>query len=280
MQKIKIITDSTCDLSADIIEKHNIKILPVLINFGEESYLEGIEIDIDKMIERIEIEDMLPTTAQVTPSRFIDCYKKYLEEGYKIISIHISSHMSGTYQSACIAKQEIESDDIIIIDSKNVTVGLGAIVYKAARLVKEGKSFEEIENELEKYKEKVRSVIAFESLDNLVRGGRLSKGKAMFVSALGIKLLLNVHEGEMNVLSKVRGNKKVVKEMIERFNSVPRKSGEPVILLEYENKEIYEPIKEYLNENKIDYIIQSIGCAVGIHSGPNVCAVFYVEDYK
>ena len=112
MEKIKIITDSTADLSKEIYEKYDIDVLPLLINFGEESYLDGVEINPDKVFERIQKDNILPTTAQVIPNRFFESYKKYLNEGYKIISIHMSSAMSGTYQSACIAKQMLDSDDI------------------------------------------------------------------------------------------------------------------------------------------------------------------------
>ena len=211
MDKIKIITDSTCDLSKEIIEKYDIDVMPMLINFGEESYLDGVEIKVDSMMERIEREDTLPTTAQIVPTRFIEKYKGYLEEGYKVISIHISSNMSGTYQSACLAKAELESDDIVVIDSRNVTVGLGLIVLKAARLIESGITLEDLEKEILEYRNHIKSTIAFESLDNLVRGGRLSKGKALFVNALGIKLMLNVLDGEMNVQGKIRGTKKMVK---------------------------------------------------------------------
>ncbi|MDB2043295.1 DegV family protein, partial [Clostridium perfringens] len=121
--------------------------------------------------------------------------------------------------------------------------------------------------------------IAFESLDNLVRGGRLSKGKALFVNALGIKLMLNVLDGEMNVQGKIRGTKKMVKAMIEQFDSIPKKEGEPIILVELENEDIYLPIKEYLENNNIEYLKLPLGCSVAIHSGPKVCALFYVEEY-
>lgn len=124
MEKIKIITDSTADLPKDIYEKYDIEVLPLLINFGEESYLDGVEINTDEVFERIRNENILPTTAQVTPNRFVEIYKKYLAEGYKIISIHMSSVMSGTYQSACIAKEMLESQDIIVVDSQNVTAAL------------------------------------------------------------------------------------------------------------------------------------------------------------
>ena len=279
MDKIKIITDSTCDLSKEIIEKYDIDVMPMLINFGEESYLDGVEIKVDSMMERIEREDTLPTTAQIVPTRFIEKYKGYLEEVYKVISIHISSNMSGTYQSACLAKAELESDDIVVIDSRNVTVGLGLIVLKAARLIESGITLEDLEKEILEYRNHIKSTIAFESLDNLVRGGRLSKGKALFVSALGIKLMLNVLDGEMNVQGKIRGTKKMVKAMIEQFDSIPKKEGEPIILVELENEDIYLPIKEYLENNNIEYLKLPLGCSVAIHSGPKVCALFYVEEY-
>lgn len=127
MEKIKIITDSTADLPKEVYEKYDIEVLPLLINFGEESYLDGVEITPEVLFERIEKEGSLPTTAQVIPNRFMDTYKKYLDDGYKIISIHISSAMSGTYQSACIAKDTLESEEIFVIDSKNVTAALGML---------------------------------------------------------------------------------------------------------------------------------------------------------
>ena len=91
MEKIKIITDSTVDIPTEILKKYDVEVLPLLINFGEESYLDGVEIDLITMINRIEVENTLPTTAQVTPTRFFECYKNYLNQGYKIISIHLSS---------------------------------------------------------------------------------------------------------------------------------------------------------------------------------------------
>lgn len=279
MEKIKIITDSSCDLSKDLIERYEIEVLPLLINFGEESYLDGVDIDFDTMYERIERENTLPTTSQVVPSRFVEAYEKWLSEGYKIIVLPLSSKMSGTYQSANIAKMEVNSDDIKIIDTLNVTSGLGLIVLKAATMIEDGCSLETIEKEILKYKDHIDTGLVFESLDNLVRGGRLSKGKAMIVGALGIKLLLDVENGEMNVYSKVRGTKKAIKEVIEKFNNADKKQGEPVILLEVESPEVSAALKEYLDSNNVPYIHQKVGCAVGIHSGIKACGLFFVRNY-
>ena len=134
MQKIKIITDSTLDIPVELIKKNDIEVMPLLINFGEDSYLDGVEITPAEMIERINRENVLPTTAQITPTRFEEVFKKYLDQGYKIVTLLLSSEMSGTYQSACIAKDMLETEDIVVIDSRNVTSGLGLLVLKACRL--------------------------------------------------------------------------------------------------------------------------------------------------
>lgn len=279
MNKIKIITDSTCDLPKEYIEKYNIEVMPVLINFGEESYLEGVEITRDEMMERIEREGVLPTTSQITPLRFEECYSKYINEGYKVIAIHMSSKMSGTYQSALIAKNEFSDDDLVVVDSLSITSGLGMIVLKAARMVEEGKTIHEIEKELLVYRTKLRSDLFFLSLDNLVKGGRLSKSKALIVGALGIKLILSIIDGEMDVKNKVRGSKKAIREIIKSFEETKRKEGEPVILINCLCEEIIDQLRAYLEENNIDYIETEAGCAVGIHSGKNAGGFFFIEDY-
>ncbi|MGL5634530.1 MAG: DegV family protein [Sarcina sp.] len=279
MDKIKIITDSTCDLPKEFIEKYDIEVMPVLINFGEESYLEGIDITRDAMMERIERDNVLPTTAQITPVRFEECYGKYIDEGYKIVAIHMSSKMSGTYQSALIAKNEFSSEDLVVIDALTITTGLGMLVLKAAKMAESGFDIKEIEKEILVYRTKIKSDLAFLSLDNLVRGGRLSKSKALIVGALGIKLILEIKDGEMDVKNKVRGSKKAIKEIIKSFESVKRKQGEPVVLINYLGEEIADSLREYLVENNIEYFESTVGCAVGIHSGKNASGFFFVEDY-
>lgn len=279
MEKIKIITDSTCDIPKEYIEKYDIEVMPVLINFGEESYLEGVEITRDEMIERIERENVLPTTSQITPLRFEECYSKYINEGYKVVAVHMSSKMSGTYQSALIAKNEFSDDDLVVIDSLNITSGLGMVVLKAARMAEAGSTIHEIEKELLIYRKKIKSDLFFLSLDNLVKGGRLSKSKALIVGALGIKLILSIRDGEMDVKNKVRGSKKAIKEIIKSFEETKRKEGEPVVLINYLGEEIIDDLRAYLEKNNIEYIETTAGCAVGIHSGRNAGGFFFVEDY-
>ena len=277
MEKIKIITDSTLDLPAELIREKDIEVLPLLINFGEESYLDGLEITTKEMIDKINATGILPTTAQVTPNRFEETFKKYLDEGYKIVVLTLSSDMSGTYQSACIAKDMLESDDIVVIDSRNVTSGLGLLVLKACELRDKGLGIKEIEEEILKAIPKVKSSLNFESLENLVRGGRLSKTAGTIGSVLGLRLILEVKDGKMSVKDKVRGSKKALKKLISDFESVDVDFDSPIVLLELLNEDVYEGLKTYFQEKNINYIDAKVGCTVGIHSGIKPCGIFFFE---
>jgi DegV family protein with EDD domain len=278
MEKIKIITDSTADLSKEIYDKYDIEVLPLLINFGEESYLDGVEINPDKVFERIEKEDILPTTAQVTPNRFIEAYRKYLSEGYKIISIHMSSVMSGTYQSACIAKEMLETDDIVVVDSQNVTAALGMLVLKAAKLREKGYDVLKMAEELNNVKDKIKLSVYFESLEYLVRGGRISKTAGIVGSMLGIKLILEIKDGLMAVKDKIRGNKKAIKKIISDLEGVSLDKEVPVILIDVNNIEVKEALKEYLESNNVDYVECPVGSSVSIHSGPGCCGLVFLTE--
>jgi DegV family protein with EDD domain len=277
MQKIKIITDSTIDIPSELIEKNDIEVMPLLINFGEDSYLDGVEITPSKMIERINKENVLPTTAQITPIRFEETFKKYLDQGYKIITLLLSSEMSGTYQSACIAKEILDTEDIIVIDSRNVSSGLGLLTLRACKLRDNGASIQEIEEELIKVRDKIKCTLNFESLDNLVRGGRLPKVAGAIGTALGLRLILEIKDGKIAVKDKVRGSKKALKKLISDFESSDVDFNEPIVLLELLNEDVYFEIKNYFEEKNIEYIDGKVGCAVGIHSGIKPCGIFFTE---
>lgn len=280
MDKIKIITDSSCDLPKELLKKLGVEVLPLLINFEEDSYLDGVDITITELFDKIDETGIFPNTAQVTPMRFADVYKKYLDEGYKIISLHLSSCMSGTYQSACLGKQMVESDDIFVIDSQNVTSGLGLLVYRAALLRDRGLAIENIVEEVNSLREYVCSSLCFNSLDNLVRGGRITKTISVVTGVLGIKLILEVKDGLMGVKDKVRGDKKAVKRIIKDIEHYGLKEDMPIVLLNVNNEEVYGALKEYIVSHNLNYIDAVVGCTVGIHSGDNATGVFFMSNKK
>lgn len=279
MNKIKIITDSTADLPLGIISKHNIEVLPLTVHFEEESYRDGVDIKLPEFLNKIKESGIFPTTSQINPQRFYDCYSTYIKEGYKIISIHLSSKLSGTYQSACIARDMLESEDIVVIDSLNVTSGLGLLVLKAAVLAEQGLNIRDIENKIIEARPHVKSALAFESLENLVKGGRLSKAAGVIGSLLGIRVIITIENGELGLLDKVRGSKKAAKTILDFLTEKGIKSGEPLALLQAENKDILEVLRENLLLQKADFIECEVGCVVGTHSGTGACGVFFIENY-
>ena len=277
MEKIKIVTDSCLDLPEELIRENNIEILPVLINFGDKSYVDREEINLKEMQEKIEREKVLPTTAQITPSRFEEYFRNALNEGYKVVAVLMSSNMSGTYNSACIAKEMIESDDIVIVDTQVITSAQGFFVLKACELRDKGFTAEEIKKEIDAMKHKMKASLCFESLENLVRGGRISKTAGAIGTALGLRVIIGFEDGMMVAKDKIRGNKKVLKKIISDYENSNPDKNEPVMLIEIVSPEIKAELKSYLEENNIKYIETTPGCAVGIHSGNRVCGLFFLS---
>ncbi|MCJ7688729.1 MAG: DegV family protein [Clostridiaceae bacterium] len=279
MHRIKIITDSTCDLNKEIIDMYNIEVLPLLVKIDDITYRDGEDIGLQEYVNKMKNSEEFPTTTQVIPHRFEECYKKYIDEGYKIVSIHLSSKMSGTYNSACMAKGMLETEDIVVIDSLNVTSGLGVLVLKACKLKEEGYNIFEIEEKIKETIPHVKSSLAFDSLENLVKGGRLSKTVGAIGGLLGIKLILTIKDGEMAVIDKARGSKKAIKTILKNSDKTGIKSGETSILLRASDKNILDSLRSHMNERKIDFIECEVGCVVGTHAGEGACGIFYVEDY-
>ncbi|WP_294342699.1 DegV family protein [uncultured Clostridium sp.] len=279
MDKIKIITDSTCDLPQSIIEKFDIEVIPLLVTINGETYKDREELVFSEMMEKIKASGELPITTQINPQRFYEYYKKYIDEGYKIVSVHISSKMSGTAQSALIAKDMLETDDIEVVDSQNVTSGLGILVLEAQNLKEKGYGYREIANELRNITDNVKSALLFTSLDNLIKGGRLSKTAGAIGNLLGIKLILDVSNGMMNVREKIRGTKKGVKSIISYIDEKGVREDSKLIFLTagLEDTEVKETIISALKERNIDYIEAEVGCVVGVHSGTNACGFFFLE---
>ncbi|MBC2582071.1 DegV family protein [Clostridium sp. DJ247] len=279
MNKIKIITDSTADLPKDIIDKYNIEVLPLLVNFGEDTYRDGIDINLHELLKKIKAGPYFPTTSQVNPQAFIECYDRYLKQGYKIISIHLSSKLSGTYQSACIAKETLETEDIVVIDSLNATAGVGLLVIKAAKLREQGLELLEIHKEIKELIPHVKSAIAFDTLDNLVKGGRLSKTAGVVGNMLGIKPIIAVENGEVIIKNKVRGSKKAIRTILDYIENKGIKENETTALLHVENKDILGSLREELVKRNGNFIEVEAGCVIGVHAGEGACGLFFIEDH-
>lgn len=279
MAKIKIMTDSVSDLPIDIIENLDIEVVPLTINFEEESYKDGVEISNKEFYEKLENCKILPTTSQVTPGEFLERYKKFDNDYDHIIVITISFELSGTYQSAVTAaKLGGLEDKVTVIDSRGVTLGQGMIVIETARMAKRGEGKEKIIDRAKEMTETVEYILVMDTLKNLKKGGRLSATKAFVGEKLKIKPVLTMKDGKLIMVNKVRGRKKVINWIIKEMKKANVDFSKQPIGVNHTNCkdfaiELSEKIEETFEPKEI--ILGEVGATVGTHGGAGAIAVYF-----
>ena len=277
---IRIVIDSTSDVTDEIIEKYNLKVVPLTVNFEKQSYLDKIELSSKEFFEKLAAADKLPTTTLVSPGAFVETFSEILLEGDKVLGLFVASEFSGTYDSARMARNMIGSDDIHIIDTRSVCLGSFALILEAIELVQQNKTIEEIVEILNRLKEKIVVVAALDTLKYLEKGGRLSKGQAVVGSLLNIKPIVAIKDGEIKVIEKLRGKNKTVKwfdEWIEKNNY--DLSDKTVLLFHGNAYNQLKLLKETIKDKyKIKNIIENeIGPVIGTHSGPGVLGMGFLN---
>ena len=277
---IRIVIDSTSDVTDEIIEKYNLKVVPLTVNFEKQSYLDKIELSSKDFFEKLAAADKLPTTTLVSPGAFVETFSEILLEGDKVLGLFVASEFSGTYDSARMARNMIGSDDIHIIDTRSVCLGSFALILEAIELVQQNKTIEEIVEILNRLKEKIVVVAALDTLKYLEKGGRLSKGQAVVGSLLNIKPIVAIKDGEIKVIEKLRGKNKTVKwfdEWIEKNNY--DLSDKTVLLFHGNAYNQLKLLKETIKDKyKIKNIIENeIGPVIGTHSGPGVLGMGFLN---
>ncbi len=280
MKKIKIISDSTCDLSKELLEKYEIDIVPLYVNFNEESYKDLVDLNTEKMYSLVEKYNMLPKTSAASPGDFYKIFKKYLDLNYQIIYIGIGSKFSGTLTSAYTAKKMLESEDIFLIDSLNLSSGIGLLLLKAAKYKDEGISAEEIKEKVEKIVPKVRSQFVIDTLDYLYKGGRLSALSALMGGVLRIKPIIKVRDGIMKVGKKARGNiRKGINLLINEFIQLKDDIDQEFVMITHSLAyDSYLYIKDNLKEvSSIKNIYETnAGCVISSHCGKGTIGILYI----
>lgn len=282
MKKIKIVTDSACDLDLDVLDDLGVHMIPITVYFGDKIYYDRESITTEMFYDNLKKSEELPKTSQITPAIFAENFKKYIEEGYHIICICFSSKLSGTYQSACVAKEMLETDDIDVVDSKSASVGFGLIVREAALMVKEGKTREEIIDRITYMKDRMEHIFAVGSLDMLKKGGRITRVQAVVGNILGVKPILQIEDGAIIPYEKARGKKAVVKKMVETVKNRGFEVEKQLVGLNFAGKESFELLdalkEEIRNEFGIkEFFVSEIGAAIGSHAGPGTVSVFFLR---
>jgi len=279
MSKIKIITDSTSDLPKGLAEKYDIEVLPLTIYFDENEYRDWIDITPKVFYEMMRNSEKLPTTSQVNPNSFKEKYELYLKEYDYIISLHLSSLASGTYNSAVIARDMVDKDRIKVIDTRNFTYGFGQMVIEAAKMAKDGRSVDEIIDRIEYLIKNVKTLFVVDTLEYLKKGGRLSATKATIGTLLNLKPVLTVDDGKIVAIDKARGMKKALKRIVEIMKEQGAElKGQIAKIGHADNLAHLEEFKTAIKEVYGDVEMEEfeIGCVIGVYCGPGTVVIHYM----
>ena len=277
---IRIMTDSASDIPQEVAKKWGVTVLPLTVRFGDEEYLDGVNLSAEEFYSKLIETDELPKTSQISPYIYKEQFKEAVENGDELIYFCLSSKLSGCYQSATLAAADYP-DNIHIIDTSQVCISEYVIVQRAVHLRDEGKSCSEIISTLMEDLKKVHVIAAFDTLEYLKLGGRLSSAAAFAGNMLMIKPVITIEEGIVKVIGKARGSKKS-HNMLTDFstNSGGIDFTKPIclaysgfskeILDKYveDSKTIYEG-----NEDKLQYTV--VGATIGTYAGPGAIALAY-----
>lgn len=278
---IRIVTDSTAHLPAELAAQLGVQVVPVYVNFGQESLKEGPELSVEAFYDRLSRDQFFPKTSQPSVGDFLEVYRPAHEAGDEIVSIHVAGKLSGTVASAHAAAEMLGDARISVVDSQSVSLGLGLQVIEAARAAAGGSPRQEIVRRVEEISGRINLIFVLDTLEYLRRGGRIGRGAALLGGLLNVKPLLEVRDGEVQPLERARSRRRAlhrVQELVAERNPERRPLHLAVIhalapedagQLEAQLRQAFPIIESYQAQ---------IGAAVGAHAGPNAVGVAFWPD--
>ena len=281
MAKVAVVTDSTAYLPQDILTGLPVHILPLQVIWGSDTYRDGIDIKPSEFYQKLSNSDTLPSTSQPSPQVFKDKYQELLDQGYDIISIHISGGISGTVQSALQAKQLLGKDNIKVIDSRVTGMSLGFNVLNLARAAKDGATLQECIKMSEKMPEMSGAVFAVSSLEFLNRGGRISNASAFVGTALKLKPILWFQDGKIEAKEKIRTLNKAQERLVQLIVEIMENHNHISLGLvhadaEEKAHEVLQKTIEALGEDRVtETVVTPVSPVVGTHTGPGTIGICY-----
>ncbi|AOY76357.1 DegV family protein [Clostridium formicaceticum] len=280
MHPVQIITDSTSDLPIELLKEKEIAIVPLYVVFGEkDTYKDGVEISTEDLYKKVNETGDLPKTSAPTPADFHNIFKPYIDKGKSIIYIGLSSQLSSTIQNAKIAASEFPEGKIEIIDSLNLSAGIGLLVLKASDYVEEGLDHQEIAAKIREMVPKMRTYFAIDTLQYLQKGGRCSSIQSFIGSMLKIRPILKVVEGKILLDQKTRGKREktlhtLLSELLKDKDKVDVSRIVIIHSLAYEDLLYFK--KELLKVLEVQEIITlEAGCVISSHCGPKTIGLMY-----
>ena len=279
---IRIITDSASDVSQERAKEWGIKVVPMKVRFGDEEFLDGVTLSYKDFYEKLVETDEIPKTSQIPPFEFEELFREAVDAGDDVICLCLSSGVSGCYQSACIAADEV-GDRVHVIDTKQFCISEYILVKRAVDLRNEGKTAEEIVATIEEEKKRARVISVFDTLEYLKLGGRISSAAAIAGGVLSIKPVITIDDGVVQVVGKARGSKNgnnMLKQYIIKGGGID--FSRPTCLAYSGLSD--DMLKKYLEDSKEFYVghedtleVANVGAAIGTYAGPGAIAVAYFE---
>ncbi|SCY05191.1 DegV family protein [Alkaliphilus peptidifermentans] len=266
---MQIITDSSCDLPKSYIDKYNILIVPLNIEINEENYVDGVNLSHEEFFKKMAESPTLPKTSQPSPQSYLDAFKEGAKRAKQMLSIHLSSKLSGTYDGA-LATKKMTGDNVEVFDSLSGSLGVGLQVLKACQMVEEGLELNKIVERLKEYREQMKVYVYLETLENAVKGGRVSRTKEMVASILNLRFVVHVEEGYVKVLKTLRGKKRAVSFMLEKLTAEKDDFKDRIIGITHcDCLEDAIALKDEIMKrfNPTDVIITTMGPVIGTHAG-------------
>jgi len=274
MAGIQIVTDSASDLTPEIAAQYGIRIVPLSVTLGGEHYTDGVDLTAEEFYQTLRTMDVLPRTSQPAPGSFVDVYREALDAGKQVLSIHISSKLSGTYQAACLAAEMWGAGDIKIIDSESASMGVGLLAIAAAR---KSASLTEAQEAVARAKETMGVLFTPDTFEYMVKNGRIGKAASLAGSLLQIKPILTIAGGTVDVVEKLRGRKRALRRMLEIFRERVGDNKVHVAVLhadaEEEARGMLEEIQQTVDCAEVYFAY--VGPVIGSHAGPGVLGLVW-----
>lgn len=275
---IKITSDSTCDLSPELLERYGITLLPICVNLGDQSYYDGIDVSPTDIFDYVSRTGQLPTTSASNISTYADFFAPLSRQYDAVIHINIGSGFSSCHQNASLAAEEL--DNVFVVDSRNLSAGQGLVVIEAAEAVRRGEKAEDIVAMLHELVDRVDTSFVPDRLDYLVKGGRCSSAAALGANLLNLKPCILLTDGKMGVGKKYRGDWAKVLGSYARDRLSGREVCKERVFITYSScpPEVVDMLRTYLQELGFQEILETLtGSTVCCHCGPNTLGVLFIR---
>jgi DegV family protein with EDD domain len=277
-----IVLDSTADFPDAQQHHRNWRVVPLYVNFGTESYKDGVDLTAHEFYERLRSSPDLPTTSQPTPRDFLAVYEELAQRYERILSLHIASNLSGTFQSAGTAAAELGGDRVRTIDSESASVAISMLALAIQRRLDRGTTDEEIDALVARYLAEHGLLFTVDTLEFLARGGRIGRAKAFAGQLMNVKPILSISDGEVLPVKRVRGNRKAFQEFVDALESQTTDSPSLRVGIAHADAperlaELEKMVRDLRPSAQIE-METSLGAVIGAHAGPGTVGFFWFTD--